>query len=79
MGCRGLWLQGLSKTNQNFQERAQTSGTRVTIVIIEGWALALVGDSRCILESAERGFYYLSADHRLECNEEERERILIGL
>ena len=72
-------MQGLSKTNQNFQERAQTSGTRVTIVIIEGWALALVGDSRCILESAERGFYYLSADHRLECNEEERERILIGL
>ncbi|KAF5188659.1 phosphatase 2C family protein [Thalictrum thalictroides] len=68
---------GLSKTNKDFQERAQTSGTRVKIVFIEGWVvtLALVGDSRCILESAERRFYYLSADYRLECNEEERERI----
>jgi serine/threonine protein phosphatase PrpC len=33
--------------------------------------VASVGDSRCILESAEGDIYYLSADHRLECNEEE--------
>ena len=52
---------------------AQTSGTTVTFVIIEGWAItvASVGDSCCIFESAEGGIYYLSADHRLECNEEE--------
>ncbi|KAG4200287.1 hypothetical protein ERO13_A05G201700v2 [Gossypium hirsutum] len=37
--------------------------------------VASVGDSRCIFESGESGIYYLSADHRLECNEEERERI----
>ncbi|KAE8674522.1 putative protein phosphatase 2C 15 [Hibiscus syriacus] len=55
---------------------AKTSGTTVTFVIIEGWVItvASVGDSRCIFESAEGGIYYLSADHRLECNEEE-ERI----
>lgn len=52
---------------------AQMSGTTVTFVIIEGWVItvASVGDSRCILEAAEGGIYYLSADHRLECNEEE--------
>lgn len=52
---------------------AQTSGTTVTFAIIEGWVVtvASVGDSRCVLESAEGEIYYLSADHRLECNEEE--------
>lgn len=52
---------------------AQTSGTTATLVIIEGWVLtvASVGDSRGVLESAEGGIYYLSADHRLECSEEE--------
>ncbi|KAI8026599.1 putative protein phosphatase 2C 12 [Camellia lanceoleosa] len=56
---------------------AQTSGTTVTFMIIEGRVLtvASVGDSRCILESAEGEIYYLSADHRLECSVEERERI----
>lgn len=56
-----------------FCASAQTSGTTVTFVIIEGWVVtvASVGDSRCILEPAEGGVYYLSADHRLECNEEE--------
>ncbi|CAI0558173.1 unnamed protein product [Linum tenue] len=55
----------------------QPSGTTVTFVIIEGWVVtvASVGDSRCILESAEGDLYYLSADHRLDCNEEERNRI----
>lgn len=52
---------------------AQTSGTTATFVIIEGWVItvASVGDSRCILEPAEGGIYYLSADHRLDCNEGE--------
>ncbi|CAN1273987.1 Probable protein phosphatase 2C 12 [Linum perenne] len=55
----------------------QPSGTTVTFVIIDGWVVtvASVGDSRCILESAEGDLYYLSADHRLDCNEEERDRI----
>ncbi|KAM7517079.1 hypothetical protein LguiA_006662 [Lonicera macranthoides] len=70
-------VAGFVKTDKDFQERAQTSGTTVTFAIIEGWVVtvASVGDSRCVLESAEGEIYYLSADHRLECNEEERERV----
>lgn len=51
----------------------QASGTTVTFAIIEGWSItvASVGDSRCILESAEGEIICLSADHRLESNEEE--------
>ncbi|CAL5349101.1 unnamed protein product [Camellia sinensis] len=70
-------VAGFVKTDKDFQEKAQTSGTTVTFMIIEGWVLtvASVGDSRCILESAEGEIYYLSADHRLERSVEERERI----
>ncbi|PSS31415.1 Protein like [Actinidia chinensis var. chinensis] len=70
-------VAGFVKTDKDLQERAQTSGTTVTFMIIERWVItvASVGDSRCILESAEGEIYYLSADHRLECNVEERERI----
>ncbi|KAJ9674447.1 hypothetical protein PVL29_023786 [Vitis rotundifolia] len=70
-------VAGFVKTDIDFQEKARTSGTTVTFVIIEGWVVtvASVGDSRCILESAEGDIYHLSADHRLECNEEERDRI----
>lgn len=52
---------------------ARTSGTTVTFVIIDRWVItvASVGDSRCILESAEGAIYSLSADHRLEENEPE--------
>jgi hypothetical protein len=66
-------VAGFVKTDKDFQERARTSGTTVTFVIVEGWvvSVASVGDSRCILEPAEGGVYYLSADHRLEINEEE--------
>jgi serine/threonine protein phosphatase PrpC len=51
---------------------AARSGTTVTFVIIDGWVVtvASVGDSRCILESAEGTVYFLSADHRLDANEE---------
>jgi len=51
----------------------QKSGTTVTFVIIEGWVVtvASVGDSRCVLESSDGEIYYLSADHRLDTNEEE--------
>ncbi|XP_010939442.1 probable protein phosphatase 2C 12 [Elaeis guineensis] len=70
-------VAGFVKTDKDFQTRARTSGTTVTFVIIDGWVVtvASVGDSRCILESAEGSVYYLSADHRLEANEEEVERI----
>ncbi|XP_021318294.1 uncharacterized protein LOC8086487 isoform X2 [Sorghum bicolor] len=56
---------------------AARSGTTVTFVIIDGWVVtvASVGDSRCILESAEGSVYFLSADHRLDANEEEVERV----
>lgn len=52
---------------------AHSSGTTVTFVIIDEWVVtvASVGDSRCVLESAEGAIYSLSADHRLEENEEE--------
>ncbi|GFP85063.1 probable protein phosphatase 2c 12, partial [Phtheirospermum japonicum] len=44
-------VAGYVKTDKDFQERARTSGTTVTFVIIEGWVLtaASVGDSRAIL------------------------------
>jgi len=56
-----------------FVVAGQKSGTTVTFVIIEGWVVtvASVGDSRCVLESSDGELYYLSADHRLETNEEE--------
>ncbi|KAJ6806257.1 putative protein phosphatase 2C 12 isoform X1 [Iris pallida] len=70
-------VAGFVKTDKDFQERAQTSGTTVTFVIVDGWVItvASVGDSRCILESAEGSLYCLSADHRLDVNEEEVERV----
>ncbi|XP_027356361.1 probable protein phosphatase 2C 12 [Abrus precatorius] len=70
-------VAGFVKTDKDFQQKAQSSGTTVTFVIIEGCfiTVASVGDSRCILETFEGGVYYLSADHRLESNEEERVRI----
>ncbi|KAG0499541.1 hypothetical protein HPP92_004232 [Vanilla planifolia] len=70
-------VAGFIKTDKDFQNKAQVSGTTVTFVIIDGWVVtvASVGDSRCVLESAEGSFYHLSADHRLEDNKEEVERI----
>nr|GMD94549.1 probable protein phosphatase 2C 12 [Ipomoea batatas] len=54
-------VAGFVKTDKDFQEKAHTSGTTVTLAIIEGWVVtvASVGDSRCILESAEGEIYYL--------------------
>ncbi|XP_074570906.1 putative protein phosphatase 2C 12 [Curcuma longa] len=71
-------VAGFVKTDKHFQNIALTSGTTVTFVIIDGWVVtvASVGDSRCILESAEGSVHYLSADHRLEANAEEVDRII---
>ncbi|XP_071692437.1 probable protein phosphatase 2C 12 [Rutidosis leptorrhynchoides] len=70
-------VAGFVKTDKDFQQKAHMSGTTVTFVIIEGSivTVASVGDSRCVLESADGAMYYLSADHRLDTNEEERERV----
>ncbi|KAJ3676994.1 hypothetical protein LUZ60_002718 [Juncus effusus] len=70
-------VAGFVKTDKDFQNQALSSGTTVTLAIVDGWVVtvASVGDSRCILESAEGSVYHLSADHRLEENEEEVERI----
>lgn len=70
-------VAGFVKTDKDFLEKGKPSGTTVTFVIIEGWyvTVASVGDSRCIVESAEGDIYSLSADHRLESNVEERERV----
>ncbi|KAJ8504349.1 hypothetical protein OPV22_005235 [Ensete ventricosum] len=73
-------VAGFVKTDKEFQTTAHSSGTTVTFVIIDGWVVtvASVGDSRCILESAEGSVYYLSADHRLDSDEEEVERITVS-
>ncbi|GMH04043.1 hypothetical protein Nepgr_005882 [Nepenthes gracilis] len=70
-------VSGFVKTDKDFLQKGQASGTTATFVIIEGCVItvASVGDSCCILESAEGHIYCLSADHRLECNAEERERV----
>ncbi|XP_062193248.1 probable protein phosphatase 2C 69 [Phragmites australis] len=65
------------KTDKDFLAGAETSGTTVTFVIIDEWVVtvASVGDSRCILESADGSVYYLSADHRFDSNPDEVERV----
>ncbi|KAG2635457.1 probable protein phosphatase 2C 69 isoform X1 [Panicum virgatum] len=65
------------KTDKDFQRVAGTSGTTVTFVIVDEWVVtvASVGDSRCILESADGSVYYLSADHRFDSNPDEVERV----
>ncbi|KAL6539000.1 hypothetical protein OROMI_025326 [Orobanche minor] len=87
---RGLgreeWLQalpralvsGFVKTDKEFQSKGKTSGTTATFVIVDGWTvtIASVGDSRCILDAQDGGgVSVLTVDHRLEENEEERERV----
>ncbi|XP_020584806.1 probable protein phosphatase 2C 69 isoform X2 [Phalaenopsis equestris] len=70
-------VAGFVKTDKDFQDKVEPSGTTATFVIIDGWAVtvAAVGDSRCILESADGSLYLLSADHRLDVNKEEVERV----
>uniref|UniRef100_A0A2P2KKI1 protein-serine/threonine phosphatase n=2 Tax=Rhizophora mucronata TaxID=61149 RepID=A0A2P2KKI1_RHIMU len=82
---REEWLQalpralvaGFVKTDIEFQQRGETSGTTVTFVVIDGWTVtvASVGDSRCILDTQGGIVSLLTVDHRLEENVEERERV----
>ncbi|XAR52668.1 Phosphoprotein phosphatase [Bertholletia excelsa] len=82
---REEWLQalpralvaGFVKTDIEFQQRGETSGTTVTFVVIDGWTItvASVGDSRCILDTQGGVVSLLTVDHRLEENVEERERV----
>ncbi|AQK43949.1 putative protein phosphatase 2C 12 [Zea mays] len=69
-------VAGFVKTDKDFQTKAHSSGTTVTLAIIDGSVVtvASVGDSRCVLE-AEGSIYYLSADHRFDANEEEVGRV----
>ncbi|KAJ0807531.1 putative protein-serine/threonine phosphatase [Helianthus annuus] len=74
---RGLgreeWLQALPRA----LVAGQTSGTTATFVIVDRWTVtvASVGDSRCILDTQGGGVSVLTVDHRLEENQEERERV----
>ncbi|XP_031130765.1 probable protein phosphatase 2C 5 [Ipomoea triloba] len=82
---REEWLQalpralvaGFVKTDIEFQQKGETSGTTVTFVVIDEWTVtvASVGDSRCILDTQGGVVSLLTVDHRLEENEEERERV----
>ncbi|KAI8539066.1 hypothetical protein RHMOL_Rhmol09G0152600 [Rhododendron molle] len=82
---RDEWLQalpralvaGFVKTDKEFQNRGETSGTTVTFVIVDRWTVtvASVGDSRCILDTQGGAVSELTVDHRLEENVEERERV----
>lgn len=49
----------------------------MTFVVIDGWTItvASVGDSRCILDTQGGVVSLLTVDHRLEENEEERQRV----
>ncbi|KAD3642331.1 hypothetical protein E3N88_31555 [Mikania micrantha] len=55
----------------------QTSGTTATFVVVDRWTVtvASVGDSRCILDTQGGDVSVLTVDHRLEENQEERERV----
>ncbi|GAB4835769.1 hypothetical protein Ancab_000679 [Ancistrocladus abbreviatus] len=82
---REEWLQalpralvaGFVKTDIEFQQKGETSGTTATFVVIDGWTVtvASVGDSRCILDTQGGVVSLLTVDHRLEENAEERERV----
>ncbi|KAJ1385600.1 PPM-type phosphatase domain [Sesbania bispinosa] len=82
---RDEWLQalpralvvGFVKTDIEFQQKGETSGTTATFVVIDGWTVtvASVGDSRCILDTQGGVVSLLTVDHRLEENVEERERV----
>lgn len=70
-------VAGFIKTDKEFQNRQQSSGTTVTFVVVDGWTVtvACVGDSRCILDSQGGAISTLTVDHRLEENIEERNRV----
>ncbi|KAK4339702.1 hypothetical protein RND71_041164 [Anisodus tanguticus] len=70
---REEWLQALPRA----LVAGETSGTTVTFVVIDGWTItvASVGDSRCILDTQGGVVSLLTVDHRLEENEEERQRV----
>ncbi|GMH10435.1 hypothetical protein Nepgr_012276 [Nepenthes gracilis] len=82
---REEWLQalpralvvGFVKTDIEFQQKGETSGTTVTFVVIDRWtvSVASVGDSRCILDTQGGVVSLLTVDHRLDENAEERERV----
>eukprot|EP00250_Pteridium_aquilinum_P015438 c22577_g1_i3 orf=848-2128(+) len=71
-------VAGFMKTDIDFQERGETSGTTATFVLVDKWTVtvASVGDSRCTLDGSGGGVCALSVDHRFEENAEERKRVM---
>ncbi|KAL2642969.1 hypothetical protein R1flu_010556 [Riccia fluitans] len=69
-------VAGFVKTDKEFQSQEQSSGTTATFVVIDGYTItvASVGDSRCVLEY-QGTLTTLTVDHRLEVDEDERNRI----
>ncbi|KAL3696329.1 hypothetical protein R1sor_010405 [Riccia sorocarpa] len=69
-------VAGFVKTDKEFQRQEQSSGTTATFVVIDGYTItvASVGDSRCVLDS-QGTLTTLTVDHRLEVDEDERNRI----
>ncbi|MCO5588513.1 hypothetical protein L7F22_042470 [Adiantum nelumboides] len=71
-------VAGFVKTDIDFQEKGETSGTTATLVVVDKWTVtvAAVGDSRCVLEASGGGVFALSVDHRFDENAEERKRVI---
>ncbi|KAI5078601.1 hypothetical protein GOP47_0006272 [Adiantum capillus-veneris] len=71
-------VAGFIKTDIDFQEKGETSGTTATLVLVDKWTVtvAAVGDSRCVLDASGGGVFALSVDHRFEENAEERKRVI---
>jgi serine/threonine protein phosphatase PrpC len=65
-------VAGFVKTDKEWQQLGQTSGTTATLVIVDGWTVTVgcVGDSRCVLD-AQGVATSLTIDHRLDGNDEE--------
>lgn len=78
-------VAGFVKTDKDWQSkgtpygtlRGKFSGTTATLVIVDGLTVtaACVGDSRCVLD-AQGTVIALTIDHRLDTNDEERERVI---
>ena len=72
-------VNGFVKTHRDFATMKQLSGTTATAVIVDGLNVyvAGAGDSAAILDDG-KNVYQLTVDHRVDTNQQERERILNG-
>lgn len=72
-------VNGFVKTHRDFATLKQLSGTTATSVIVDGLNVyvAGAGDSSAILDDG-KNVYPLTVDHRVDTNQQERERIVRG-